>query len=148
MIALVGAMAQTEEKGEVAPSEKPDSLSQEEAAPAGQTVIVSYFHGNRRCGTCMKLEAYSKETIQTNFKQELADSSVIWRTVNYDEEDNKHYIDDYGMYTKSLILSRVSDGKDVEWKNLDKIWQLVKDKDKFMAYVQAETRDFIKAEKK
>ena len=56
---------------------------------------------------------------------------------------DQHYLKDYGLYTKSLILSRVRDGREVQWKNLDKIWELVHDKDKYIEYVQDETRAFI-----
>jgi hypothetical protein len=107
------------------------------------TFIAYYFHGTQRCATCMKLEAYSQEALETGFEKELADSSLVWRVVNYDEKDNKHYIDDYKLFTKAVILSRVEDGEEVGWTNLDKIWQLVNDKEEFVGYIQAETRAFI-----
>jgi hypothetical protein len=110
------------------------------------TYIAYYFHGTQRCATCLKLEAYSQEALETGFEKELADSSLIWRVVNYDEKDNKHYIDDYKLFTKAVILSRVENGREVGWTNLDKIWQLVNSKDDFIAYIQAETRAFIAGE--
>ena len=30
-----------------------------------EKIIAYYFHGTRRCATCKKLEAYSKEAIET-----------------------------------------------------------------------------------
>jgi hypothetical protein len=63
--------------------------------------------------------------------------------VNWDREENAHYIDDYQLFTKSLILSRVNGEKETAWVNLDSIWQYVGDKDKFIKYVQAHTRAFI-----
>ena len=142
-IALVGAMAHADEESDSTVLQKPDSLSKEQAAPPSDRIIVYYFYGNRRCATCRKLESYSEEALLTGFESELADSSLIWRAVNYDEEENEHYIKDYQLYTKALILSREGDVKEGEWKNLDKIWQLVRNKDKFIKYVQSETRTFM-----
>ena len=86
------------------------------------------------------------EALKTAFEEELNDSSLIWRVINYDEKENEHYLKDYSLYTKALILSRVKDGSELEWKNLSKIWELVGNKDEFLKYVQDETRDFINKE--
>jgi len=112
-------------------------------SPAAKDIIyASYFHGDRRCPTCMKLEAYSSEAIRSGFEKEVKDSLLVFRTVNWDREENAHYLDDYKLYTKALILSRVRGGKEVAWVNLDSIWQLVGDKDKFLKYVQTHSRAF------
>jgi hypothetical protein len=34
-------------------------------------------------------------------------------------------------------------GKPAEWKNLEKVWQLLQDKPKFLRYVQDETRGYL-----
>ena len=106
-------------------------------------IVVTYFHGNRRCATCMKLESYSHEAITAGFEKELADGRIEWRTVNFDDEGNKHYTKDYGMFSQSVILSHVVDGEEVSWKNVDKIWKLVGNKDAFLPYVQRVTREFM-----
>lgn len=123
-----------------------DSVSAENKNASSETVFASYFHGNKRCATCRKLEAYSEEALRTAFENELGDSTLIWRTVNYDHKENEHYLKDYGLYTKALILSRVKDGSEVEWKNLDKIWEKVGNKEEFLKYVQEETRAFMNKE--
>jgi hypothetical protein len=67
--------------------------------------------------------------------------------LNFESEGNEHYAKDYQLYSQSLIVSKLQDGKEIEWKNLDKIWKLVRDKDEFIAYVQAEVKDFMKPSK-
>jgi len=111
-------------------------------------VIVYYFHGNRRCPTCRALEGYSDEAIEKEFAAEIKNGTVEWQVLNYEDEENEHFVKTYGLYVQSLILSRVVSGKEVAWKDLDKIWELVKDKDKFLAYVHAETRAFINEKQK
>lgn len=127
----------------------PATVKETAAPDSGQAVvpstqtIVTYFHGDQRCATCLKLEAYSREAIESGFVDSLKAGVLQWRMVNYDQDENKHYIDEYQLYTKSLILSRMVDGKEVAWSNLDKIWTLVGDKPQFVEYVQKETRAFL-----
>ncbi|MBP7087766.1 MAG: hypothetical protein KBB01_00560 [Candidatus Omnitrophica bacterium] len=107
-------------------------------------VIAYYFHGSFRCYTCINMEKFSREAIDTNFKDALASGKLEFKAVNVEERGNEHFVNDYKLYTKSLILSIVKDNKEVKSKNLDKIWNLVRDKQKFMDYVTGEIKEFTK----
>lgn len=119
-----------------------------EMKPSGRLlenrVVAYYFHGNFRCPTCRKLEQYSQEAIQQNFGSELALGTVVFEAINVDESKNQHFINDYQLYTKSLVLSLVKNGKEVKNKNLTMIWQLVGNKNEFLDYVKFELEDFLK----
>ena len=52
---------------------------------------------------------------------------------------------DYQLYTKSLVLSLRKNGKEVAFKNLDKIWEYVGNKQRFQDYVRNEVSAFLKA---
>ena len=106
-------------------------------------IIVYYFHGSFRCITCTNMEKYSKEAIETNFKNELASGKLEFKTVNTEEAGNEHFVNDYQLYTKSLILSFMKDGEKIKSKNLDKIWQYVRNKQKFIEYVTNELNRFL-----
>jgi hypothetical protein len=124
------------------------SLSAQAAEDAkGAHVIAYYFHGSFRCPTCHKLEQYSKEAIETNFKDAIASGRLEYKVVNIEDKGNEHYGSDYQLYTKSLILSLVKDGKEIKWKNLDKIWEYVGNKERFIDYVKCEVADFLKEAK-
>ncbi len=131
----------------VVDSMKADSASSMTTEGSDQFVVY-YLHGNRRCMTCRKMEAYSKEAVATGFAAQLKDSSIIWQVVNFEEEGNEHFVKDYQLYSKSLIVSKLHDGKEIEWKNLDKIWKLVRNKEQFITYVQTEVKDFMKPAEK
>jgi len=91
-------------------------------------VIAYYFHGNFRCATFTTMEDYSRQAIETNFKDELDSGKLEFRAINVEESENEHFADYYQLYTKSLILSFVKDGKEIKSKNLDQIWQLARNK--------------------
>lgn len=111
---------------------------------ADAQIIAYYFHGNVRCPTCYKMEQYAKEAIEENFKDELASGSLVVKTVNVEEKGNEHFVNDYQLYTKTLIISRVDNGKETQYKNLAKIWEYVVDKKKFFNYVTTEINDYLK----
>ena len=107
-------------------------------------VIAYYFHGNFRCPTCHAMEQYSKEAIENNFKDALSSGKLEFKVVNTDERGNEHFVQDYQLYTKSLVLSLVKDGKEIKSKNLTKIWDRVRNKQSFIDYVNEEVASFLK----
>ena len=106
-------------------------------------VVAIYFHGNARCATCRKIEAYADEAIAQGFVDELASGRLAWRVVNIEEPGNKHFIEDFQLVTRSVVLVEYRDGEVVRWENLEKVWQLVRSKDRFFGYVEGETREFL-----
>ena len=106
-------------------------------------VIVYYFHGGARCATCHRMEQYARESIEENFEKELADGTLVFKAVDVDAAGNGHFLEDYRLYTKALILSRVEDGNEVRHKDLTKIWEYVRDKERFFEYVVREVRDYL-----
>ena len=119
------------------------SLSLTMAFADNSEIIAYYFHGGSRCSTCRKMEQYASEAIEENFKDELASGLLTFRVVNVDEEENKHFVHDYQLYTKALVISQIKDEKENQYKNLTKIWEYVRNKDKFIEYVTKEIRDYL-----
>lgn len=137
----------------------PDSLLSEKIPPKQKTqipssppatkaesakVIAYYFHGNFRCTTCRTIEQYSHDAIHTYFVKELENEKLEFRPVNVEEPENRHFVQDYQLFSKALVLSLVTDGKEIKWKNLTDVWKLVRDKDKFFQYVKDEVESFLK----
>jgi hypothetical protein len=101
-------------------------------------LIVYYFHGTYRCFSCRTIEQYSREAIEENFPYQLETKKLFFKAVNVDLPENQHFIQDYQLYTRSLIVAEFKNGKQVAWKNLDKVWYYLNDRDKFLEYVQSE----------
>jgi hypothetical protein len=119
-------------------------LAQASQQAKSAQVIAYYFHGIMRCPTCHKLEQYSKEAIEGNFKDALASGKLEFKVINVEDKGNEHFSKDYQLYTKSLILSLVKDGKEIKWKNMDKIWEYVGNKQRFIDYVKNGVADLLK----
>jgi hypothetical protein len=112
------------------------------AGPAHR-VIVYYFRDNIRCDTCEKFQAYTDDAIHSVFSNELKSGSVEWKIVNTDDKANAHFIKDYALTTRQIILSDILDGKQTQWKDLYKIWDVVKDKQAFIEYITRETKTYL-----
>jgi len=107
-------------------------------------IQVYYFHATNRCKTCTTIEQYSREAVETYFKKQLDNRTVRFELINYDKPDNRHYLQDYQLLYRSLVIVRFKDGKQVTFKNLEKIWQHKGNRDEFLSYVKTEMEAFLK----
>ena len=111
-------------------------------------VIAYYFHGNIRCATCNAIEIFSREAVNSGFAEQLSDNSLVWRPVNRELPENTHFNEEFELVTSSLVLVKIRDGRQAEWKNLGDVWntELLTDKDKFIQYVQEEVIQYLEGD--
>lgn len=145
-------------------AQKPDSAQKDKVQAAGiraggtadssaatldtsaHKYIAYYFHGTRRCPSCIKIEAYTKEAVDSGFVKSLQSGLLEWRVVNTDESENEHFLKEYQLFTKSVVLVDLRGGKQVKWTNLAKVWDFLGDKPAFVKYIQDELTAFMKAD--
>ncbi len=113
-------------KGTPAPA-----VAQVAIAQKSDPLTVYYFHGTKRCMTCNKIEELTKQAISGKFAKELADGAVIFTSVNVEAPDNEHFIRDFDLTVRSVVMS-----KNGKFEKFDDVWTLVGDPAKFTAYVQ------------
>jgi hypothetical protein len=106
-------------------------------------IDVIYFHATIRCHGCLTIEDMTKNSINSTFGKELKDSLITYTSLDFLQTENEHYQDDYKFDAQTLIISKKIDGKEVKWKNLDKIWDLSSDYDEFHKYVEEEVRKLL-----
>jgi hypothetical protein len=155
VIGSFAALMFKETKRHSVTNQEPENLKKQESKPSttvgneannqanGRKVIAYYFYGNIRCPTCLTIEKYSRVAIREAFSQELDSGLLEWRPTNVELKENEHFNDDYKLVTRSLVFVEYRDRKQVKWKNLDKIWDLVENQPKFFEYVQSEMRTFL-----
>ena len=106
-------------------------------------IQVIYFHATKRCKTCTTIEQYSRETIDTNFKEHLNNETLRFALINFDEPENRHYLQDYQLLYRALVIVLYRDGKQVKYKNLEKIWQHKGNETDFSNYVKTEIETML-----
>lgn len=120
---------------EVVP-EGTSTVSSMEISPLKEGVEVTYFEYGARCPTCIRMEKWAKAAIEEGFRSALDEKKLVFRTIPADEAIVKKY----ELTTKSLIISEWKGGKEVQWKNLDEIWDLSGDEAAFKKYVTENVR--------
>lgn len=65
-------------------------------------VEVLYFHGARRCATCMAIEANTREVIESVYAEELKSGRLLFRSVDISEE--RAIAEKYEVSWSSLII--------------------------------------------
>ena len=91
-----------------------------------------------RCATCRRLEEYSRQAVMEGFPTETRSGRITFSAVNVEEAANRHFIRDYQLSNKSVVLQRQRGGRKLEWRNLNRIWELVGDQGSFLTYVRSE----------
>lgn len=115
-----------------------------ESEGPGRRVVAYYFHGRVRCASCVKIGNLSGKAIRERFPEELRKGLIAFREVNIDDPENRHFIDDYGLSSQSLVIVECRDGRRVRWKNLEKVWTLLDSEKKFLQYVQEGVSSYLK----
>lgn len=103
---------------------------------AADKVNVYYFYGKPRCTTCVKIENYTKSAVVS-----MNDKDVVFKGVDMDNSANAAAVKKYNLFTKSVILSKVKNGKE-QWKNLDKIFLKAGNEQDFKKYITSEIKQF------
>jgi hypothetical protein len=79
-----------------------DNISAEVMASSDTTIQILYFHGDRRCPTCISIEKISKDLYNDQFKD---NSRVKFFAINIDRDENKAIAEKYQVTGSSLIVS-------------------------------------------
>jgi hypothetical protein len=124
---------------------KPPTDATAASVPANR-VIAYYFHNTRRCVTCLKIERLAEEALRERFASAFKDGTLTWMTINMEEPANKHFVEDYGLVTSSVVLVDIEDGKTREWITMGDVWQLVHDDENtFKTYIVTQARDYLRS---
>lgn len=86
------------------------ALKETVGAPAGDVVEVIYFHGKKRCATCMAIEQNTVAVIDSVFADEVKSGSVVFRIVDISSAEGEALADRYEVTWSSLFVNRWRDG--------------------------------------
>lgn len=107
-------------------------------------LVVYYFYTTSRCYSCLLIEQYTKEAVERNFGNGYNGWKVEFVGVNIENPENRHFISEYSLRSKSVILQKVVNGRKEEWKNLMKVWYLVGNKEMFISYITQEIKELLR----
>jgi len=106
----------------------------------GDYLLVTYFHGDKRCKMCNDMEAFTAEALDR-----LAVRSLRRRTLNWQSPENAAWARHYELLGNAVIVTEVRGGREVRFKNLDAVWDHAHDREAFVAYVSGEVQPWLPA---
>ncbi len=131
MLGLKAVVADQVKVASIAPIAKSQDVNRERST-------IYYFHGNVRCYACTKIEKLAKNVFENNFQDKLN-----FQSINVDEPHNRHFIEAYSLYGKALILVKNENGTEVGYKNLQEMWDYVRDEQQFNSWLIDNVNSFL-----
>lgn len=123
-----------------------EEWTRREPAPTPE-VMVYYFHRHIRCMTCRDMESMAAETVDLDFAAEVASGLLAWQTIDVEDEGQEHFATEFAITGPTLILAELDDaGRTVNWRNLERTWELAEDPIRYNAYVREGIRSFLAGE--
>lgn len=110
----------------------------------GSQVVMTYFISGERCSACQTIESLAKETAEREFAGDLASSRLVFRVIDTGKPGNGHFVKDYQLTSKMVILSHRVDGRETGWKAMEKVWDLLDDPAAYRAYLAEGIREYLK----
>jgi hypothetical protein len=107
------------------------------------TIIAYYFHRTFRCPTCRAIEANAERVIKKNFAQELADGRLMWIPFNLDDPGGKEFEKEFDVFISTLVVAKMKGDNNIEYKKLEKVWDLLSDPERFSQYVTEEINKYL-----
>lgn len=77
-------------------------------------VIVYYFHGDRRCPSCIAIEDETLKIISSDYKSYKENGEIVFSNVNIDLPENAKLAEKYQIAGSALLIIKNDKGTDVE----------------------------------
>ena len=114
-----------------APDASPPQEQPSAAEPLANGVVLDYFTFGKRCDTCIRMETWAREAVESEFADALKEGRLVMRALDGDPAT----IQKYGLTAKSLVVRKIQDGKETSWQNLTRIWELNGDEAAYKANI-------------
>ena len=124
-------------RGDAAPGDRGPELTR----PDGVSVV--FFHGEKRCRTCIRIGTLAREVLEEEFAAQQQAGVLHWEEINYDQPAHAHFVKRYELVSSTLVLTRWEAGRETEWKRLDAVWDHVGDDAAYRAYLSRELNELL-----
>jgi len=106
---------------------------------------VLYFHITNRCNTCFSIEKYVRQTIDSNFANQLELGIIDLYVLNCDLPENQELVKKYEAYGATLAITPYINGKEGKSEDLSNwAFQKVHKPEIFMEELKTKINEQIK----
>lgn len=106
-------------------------------------VVVYYFHGNRRCRTCVGIGETVARTVSERFASEVKSGRLEFQQVNVDQPEHQHFIPEYQLSSPTMVVTARSGRVTAKWENCIKVWEYGHDATALSDYAEKQIRAYL-----
>jgi hypothetical protein len=110
-------------------------------------VIVYYFHGERRCRTCLGIQETIARTIKDRFAAEIASTALSFQDIDYEAPGNEHFVKEFDLSFSTMVVTARKGQTLVKWENT-KVWDYAQDQPALADYTEKQIRAYLAMLKK
>lgn len=81
-----------------------EKMTEDTKEPAATGIEVIYFFGKQRCSTCVAMEKYAKEALDSAFADKTKDGTIIFKSVDITTSDGEKLADSFEVSSSSLYI--------------------------------------------
>ena len=108
-------------------------------------VVVYFMHARFRCVTCNSMQELTTEVLNTHFADRLAEGTIVLEEVNF--QDNTTLGSRYNVASSTVVVSKIVDGEEVDFKRLDEVWTKIGNSEEFKEYIEESINYFLDGDK-
>ena len=123
---------------------RPPPTDAQAPASAGELPVrtrVYYLHATFRCVTCNTIEKMTRDLLDQQFGEALADGRIEWQEADFQE--NEALAKQFDVIASCVVVAKVQGGTVLDYKRLDEVWTLLNDAPRFNAYVGDAVRSYL-----
>ena len=120
----------------------PLAVAESPGAAGESRVVVYYLHSTFRCMTCNLIESTTEELIRTEFAEAVKAGRLEWKPVDYLQ--NEFLADRYNVSGNLIVVARFKDGREAAARRLERVMELVHDREAFLRYVRQAIEESLK----
>lgn len=116
----------------------------EQLNPAHENqVMVVLFHFRERCETCLNMEQYTRDFLDTYNARMNERDKIQFKLAVINDDRNLNLVRRFHTYTSTIVLVEFENGEEKHVKALNNAWQLYRDKEAYTAMLENEVESFI-----
>ena len=100
-----------------------------------ELVNMYYMHATFRCVTCNTIEKLTKQFLESKYKKQMQNGTIIFSAVDFQE--NELLAKQFDVISSCVVVAKIKDGKITCFERLDKVWELISKPDEFNAYISS-----------
>lgn len=109
-------------------------------------VRVYYLHSTFRCATCNSIEKRTKEILDADFKADMAEGLIQWKTDDFQE--NEILAKKFDVIASCVVVALVKGDEVISFKRLDDTWTLLDKPSEFDSYIRNNIEKVLKMRRK